>query len=323
MAESLPTVRVFLCHGMRQNATDMEGIASLFARPGFERETVDYDWRRPVVETGLELADRVAGGREQPDHTTELFAHRPVLLIGFSQGGLLCRVAAAAIAGKRRAPCGELGHEEAIVQRIEEWSGPRSSSGSPPLAVVTIATPNSGALTFGQMSVAMRALASTLREILVVRGRHHLNDLTTDRLVRALQHFEVGADFHSFSGSRFNRFSLLSGGDLSIPGPVSGFGSLSLNLDLPNDSIVEDSSVDMRNATFLPEVDLARYRHYRMYVGCTEASHLEGPGHTRILDNPYIRDKLVQIGRNLRARNPIAAKDASVLAEWDLHPRAD
>ena len=230
---------------------------------GFELDTPnnkDYKWWEKVVNAGLDLANEVIAAVRGDDN---------VLLVGHSQGGLVCRVATIALVGKQHdGRCGQ------FAERIKKWQSRNGApkKGSMKLGVVMIATPNAGALTFGQMSVAVEQIGEPIIWILDrLGGFHNLEDLTTPRLFEELQNWCVDARYLSISGVSVNRYSRGMVHNLAEILPAI---RVSVRFDVPNDGVVEDSSTDLRQSLFRPEVDLANnYRHVRAYPGSISLGH--------------------------------------------------
>ena len=254
-------IRLFCRHGMMSDHSSMAWLASelmktkKFCQPP---DNKDYEWRAPVVDSGLELADDILTS----GHSGK------VLLVGHSQGGLVCRVAATALAGEPRAS------NEDATDQISEWQERRLKGGKFPgkLAVVSIATPNSGAMTFGQMSIAAELSARfALRAAKMLDGIFNLEDLMTPRLFKTLENWRVPAKHLSISAVRVNRYSRGTLRNLSELLPME---RISVRLDLPNDTVVEDSSSDLRQSLIPPEIDVDRgYRHVRAYPGSVNLNH--------------------------------------------------
>ena len=139
------------------------------------------------------------------------------------------------------------------------------------LGVVTIATPNAGALTLGQMSLAAGLVGNMLVETAsLLHGAHNLHDLTTPKLFLEFERWRVSARYLSISACCVNRYGRRWSDLLA----KSWFERVAFRLDVPNDLIVEDSSVDLGQSLIRPEVDLSvNYRHVRAYPKSIELSH--------------------------------------------------
>ena len=253
-------INPFYRHGILSNSESMEWLADQLGQTGrfSEPNNENYSWRDEVVKSGLELADRVLAADDKSK----------VLLIGHSQGGLVCRVAAVALAGTHLGTCGQF--TERIVQWQYDHGAPNEALGK--LAVVTIATPNAGAITFGQMSVAAELLGRTILEAARLLKRvSDLQDLTTPRLFQEFENWRVDARYLSVSGVCVNRYSRRWARNLAELWPIQ---RVSVRFDLPNDLVVEDSSTDLRQSLIRPEIDLARsYRHVRAYPKSISLGH--------------------------------------------------
>ena len=250
----------FYRHGVLSDSKSMAWLAcqleqtNRFCKPNNK----DYEWRDEVVDSGLNLAKEVLETARGGD----------VLLVGHSQGGLVCRVAAVALAGEHVGTCGQ------FTKRIIQW---RSRNGAPKegsmkLGVVTIATPNAGALTFGQISVAANLLGRAIkRAASLLVGSRNLQDLTTPRLFQEFENWHVDARYLSISGVCVNRYKRGLVRDLAELWPLK---RLSVRFDVPNDLLVEDSSTDLRQSLIRPEIDLINsYRHVRVYPKSISLDH--------------------------------------------------
>ncbi|MCY4408166.1 MAG: hypothetical protein OXC15_17495 [Rhodospirillaceae bacterium] len=253
-------INPFYRHGIFANSESMEWLADQLDKTGRfgEPNNENYSWRDEVVRSGLELADRVLAADDESK----------VLLIGHSQGGLVSRVAAVALAGT------QLGTRGQFTERIVQWQcdrgAPNKALGK--LAVVTIATPNAGALTAGQISVAAELLGRTIFKAVHLLDREcELLDLRTPRLFQEFQNWRVAARYLSVSGVCVNRYSRGLIRDLAELWPVR---CVSVRFDIPNDLVVEDSSTDLRQSLIRPEIDLAHsYRHVRAYPKSISLNH--------------------------------------------------
>jgi hypothetical protein len=240
----------------------------------------DSDWTAPVLQSGLRLADKVLAvfNEEQP---------RRVILVGHSQGGLLCRIAAMAICGLVHAPA-------EVPAAFNVWmrnNRQRAMQVSPYLrGVIMLATPNSGAFTFGQLSVGGRLLLKSMTAVANLLGVRDVAELTTDRLFRSFQHFRVPrVRYLSISGSAVNRYSKISHDDLS---EIPFISRLGIHLEKPNDGVVEDCSVDLHEASLPPEIYNMeeQYEHVRVYRDCIDVSHTNIHENETIVD--IIRDRI-------------------------------
>ena len=96
---------IFVCHGIHQTSSDMDLLikqlqsghtAAAASHPtGVQQQwsviAHEHDWRQPVLLTGIELAKAVS------DRVNSTGNCQSVILFGYSQGGLVCRVAATAL----------------------------------------------------------------------------------------------------------------------------------------------------------------------------------------------------------------------------------
>ena len=250
----------FYLHGIFTDSKSMKFLAKELGKiDGFcTPNNQGYKWQDKVVESGLALASEVV--RAKPRDR--------VLLVGHSQGGLVCRAAAIALAGIHCGTCGP------FTNRILQWrckhKPPLVAEGN--LAVVTIATPNAGAFTKGQMSVLTGMLFPLVTAAVEHLSKmHNHKDLATPRLFEEFENWHVKARYLSISGVRVNRFSLNWVRDLAEVPPLR---RPSVRFDVPNDFVVEDSSTDLRQSVIRPEVDLTdSYRHVRAYPKSTSLDH--------------------------------------------------
>jgi hypothetical protein len=268
------------------------------------------NWKVPVLHQGIDFAWQLV---------EDLASWRRLVLVGHSQGGLVCRVAAAALCHPD-----ELRHaiecqanvlddsfsDTALInlEKIRTLKG-REQLAEKLVGVATVATPNSGAFTGGQLSL----ITDMVKEIMQrgaahVGGADNFEDLTSGRLQGVLQHVRVERVLYlSISGSYYNRidhrrkkgsrpapvnrvFDVLgtvadAAEGLAVP-VLSGIAKLAPRLDFPNDGIVEDASVDLTQSVYAPEIaDLdSQYRHIRLYPGNTEAVHTEICEHSVVID---------------------------------------
>ena len=253
-------IRPFYRHGMFSDHKSMEFLVRELAQTGrfCEPNNEDYEWQNEVVNLGLELAERIV----------ETAHGGPVLLVGHSQGGLVCRVATVALAGTYLGKCGQF--TKRILQWQRHWND-RLRATSRKLAVVMIATPNSGAMTLGQMSMEAELSVRAMIEAAARGGIFDLKDLTTPRLFEEFENWRVCARYLSISGVCVNRYSR---GFVRKVTELLPIRRISVRFDVPNDLVVEDSSTDLRRSLIRPEVDLAgRYRHIRVYPRSIYLNH--------------------------------------------------
>ncbi len=150
--------------------------------------------------------------------------------------------------------------------------------------IVTLATPNSGAMLQGQVSSYMSLIQWGINQFASFR-HPSVQDLTTDRLFRVLQNFGTASPVLSISGSKFSRFTTGAG---QI---VRSAGKLGLSLTLPHDLVVEDVSVDLSRSILPNEVmhhGNAVYMHLRAYENCTDVTH--SSIHNNLVIAGYIAD---------------------------------
>lgn len=271
---------IFIRHGICSTSAPLQPLEQYLAGI-FKSSTIDnssYDWRDSVLVNGARLANEVL----------KVAANRPLVLIGHSMGGLLCRVATAIFDNPNYflslaaglAP--QLSYKATDLLEIANFPFSRAKMPKPSL-VVTLATPNSGAMLQGQIS-GIPALLKAALSLFPPTNLESVADLTTDRLFRFLQNFAVSAAMLSISGSTGNRFARASG-------TISTWvGKKGLRIEMPNDLIVEDRSVDLHHSILPNEVihhGSARYLHARCYADCTNVWH------SNIYDDMNVRDLIV------------------------------
>jgi hypothetical protein len=260
---------VVVRHGIMSSREPFQGL-SRFIELKFSSAFVDnstYEWRDSVVLNGARLAGEIFAKAEG----------RPIVLIGHSMGGLVCRVANLLLTQPDLIPqhrpifqtyCG--GDDSDFNTLLDlglNHFEPRAVN-----LVVTLGTPNSGAMLKAQLN----ALGDLAADIIPAKFKS-LEDLTNDRLFRLFQYFSVSTPMLSISGSGWNRLG-------KVHAPFRLWAAhLGARLHLPNDMIVEDRSVDLAQSIFPNEVlsaPAAKYLHVRLYRGCTEMIHttMSDPG---------------------------------------------
>jgi pimeloyl-ACP methyl ester carboxylesterase len=279
MPTNSPNTLVIIRHGIFSDDANMQSLTAAITNilPNCTTDNSSYDWQEPILHSGIRLARLAVQAHLKNPQI------KKVIFVGHSQGGLVCRVAAAALLAptallKLLTPLHTIdpkyyGTAEKELGAFEQAiaSAPWSNLIK---GVVTLATPNSGAFTYGQMAIhAQLALFVAKRGVRAVRGWKNFDELTTDRLFRILQHLRIpGVPYLSVSGSRINRYRSVSARTLSSIPVIGRFG---LYLDLPNDLVVEDSSVDLGKAPLPCEIENlgTQYTHVRSYRNCIDVSH--------------------------------------------------
>src|SRR6266478_1102419 len=225
--------------------------------PNAEVDNQSYAWRDSVLLNGARLAN----------HIRNKTSGRPLVLIGHSMGGLLCRVAnvilcdAVGFLHQVSTSAADLTYKEKDLRDIEGLSFDKGTMPVPNL-LVTLATPNSGAMLEGQVS-GIPYLLKTAFHLFPPTNIQSVADLTSSRLFRFLQNFSVGTPTLSISGSKGNRFARGSG---QI---ATWSGKRGLRIEMPNDLIVEDRSVDLNNSILPSEIvqhGKSPYEHVRCYL---------------------------------------------------------
>lgn len=258
---------VFIRHGVASNEANLSILTESIEQLDFVTNNETYDWKVSIIDSGLKLAEDILSANEKV---------KQIALVGHSQGGLVCRIAALALKGQRR-PDAKAGKHKpqtmAAVEKISHWQNLHSDKiqECELKGVLLLATPNGGALTYGQFSTLGRLALRSVTAIGQLFGVQDLQECVSDELFRVVQFFKVPAvPYTSISGSAINRYSAIDHGMLNeLPG-VSRLGPY---LDKPNDCLVEDSSVDMEQAPLPIEVETGYYKHIRQYIDCIDVSH--------------------------------------------------
>lgn len=257
-------IRLVIRHGICSNAGNMTALENaLSTKLRLAPTLVDnqtYDWEASILLNGIELAKELAAAP----------AADGVALVGHSMGGLVCRIANCALTDPNfmNVVSRASGFQKADIKKIQSTVlGKRVRVGS----VITLATPNSGALTYGQMSVAAHLLQPVANLLLPVAllwfESEGVADLRTDRIFRILQQCETATPCLTVSGSWGNRFTR---GIAS--GAFHRLTQWAASMHEPHDMVVEDISVDLAHS-ILPHEFTVPPIHRRMYVDCTKVKH--------------------------------------------------
>jgi hypothetical protein len=269
---------VVVRHGIMSDDVPFQDL-SRYILGRFRNAIVDnqkYTWTDSVVLNGARLAKQIFRNNDVPG--------RPLVLIGHSMGGLVCRVANLLLSQP-----GLISRNRLIFQNYCDGDGNDfqtllgltldQHAPKAPSLLVTLGTPNSGAMLKAQVS----ALGDLLGQVAKFKYPS-LKDLNTIRLFRLLQYFSTNTPTLTISGSGWNRFK-------KAPTPVMFWAPhLAASLNLPNDMIVEDRSVDLVQSILPNEVlssGSTKYLHVRLYRDCTDVIH------TTIYDHGKVRDLLV------------------------------
>lgn len=268
---------VVIRHGFNSSDKPFVGLAAHIGAqiPHAVLDNHSYEWRESVLVNGARLAKHIL---------TSYPVEQPLILIGHSMGGLVCRVANVILRdGSFAFQVGSVGRslgypliEILDIQNFRFDLTPRRRVD----ALITLATPNSGAVLHGQVS-RMSSWGLAAANTFPPTRISSVADLTTDRLFRLLQVFTTDTRTLSVSGSKYNRFSRAVGWAVRV----------GIQLDLPHDGIVEDRSVDLRSAILPNEIvynSSAPYMHARAYLNCTDVTH------TNIYDSPVVRKYILK-----------------------------
>lgn len=257
---------IIIRHGILSSLVPFQPLAA-WLQTEFPAATVDnqsYDWKQSILLNGALL-----GGHIQANYAND----RDLILIGHSMGGLVCRVAACFLIGNSFQSSSALanGYRPDDVRTISNLHFKKRSING----MVTLATPNSGAMLGGQLGLLMGAVRR-----FVNMTHQGIQDLTSPRLFCVLQGYKVSTKVLTVSGSDFNRFSQVSG---ALSSWLKHGG---LRLDLPHDRVVEDRSVNLQESILPNEIlhqGASACKHLRAYENCTEITH------TNIYDDPVVQ----------------------------------
>ena len=197
---------IYIVHGFMSNAGNMVDLETLLRQllPNATINCFDYDWKQSVLRSAAELANASFkdAGEQKPlifvGHSMEVWFHESPMLI-------LSNPADFAALGSFLSSIDYQDDMNAVKAYRFGLKTKRRVNG-----IVTLATPNSGALLQGQVSSYMAVVQWAVNR--AASFRHpSVQDLTTDRLFRLLQHFPTSTPVLSISGSKVNRFTTGAG----------------------------------------------------------------------------------------------------------------
>lgn len=141
---------IVLRHGLASNEDVLAPLAKfLIGRaPSAFLDNSSYNWRESILRNGVDLASYLA----------KRYAGRPLVLVGHSMGGLLCRVANLALncnadfVSVMKSAGFTFGFREEDRAYAVSTAEAIANTTKPVIkGIITLATPNSGALTRSQM----------------------------------------------------------------------------------------------------------------------------------------------------------------------------
>jgi Putative serine esterase (DUF676) len=281
MPINAPNTLVYIRHGILSKAASMATLETTIKGilKNCTVDNVSYSWTDFVLLSGVRLARSVL--QTVQGDTAGTF--KKIILVGHSQGGLVCRIAVAALCDPdgmlkslRDLNVANLPYYSVPIGELEKMEDTIKSLNikSKIVGVCTLATPNAGTFTFGQLAIQAQLVFFAAKKVAAFGGWKNFDELTTDKLFRILQAVNVDeVNYLSVSGSGVNRYSSVSARTVS---QVPYIKRLGLYMELPNDMVVEDASVDMAKAPMPCEIhDLpAQYTHVRSYLNCTDVSHM-------------------------------------------------
>lgn len=222
---------VVISHGITQDYADMRPFAGLLTAnlPDHDVYLFDYDWKAPILANGRALARELGSLR-----------HSEITLVGYSMGGLVSRIAAAATPN------------QALT------------------TVIGLATPNAGSISTADLKPMAQILGGVTRKISALTPCSGLTDLT--KVVTLMQEVRNGPTAAaSVPGKRYasvpalyhheHRLAAQIGwGIMAVP----AFGMLLANhygsgkFRRPHDGIVSETSNNIAHDDFpFSEMDLA------------------------------------------------------------------
>lgn len=308
-------VHIFILHGNFSSAEKMEPLeenlkAYCASREPFEKaeeadtsapmrlnfHRLNYDYKPSLIDCAIDVYSRttkdLTAVNQDPGGSDNEGGGDQIILIGHSQGGLVCRLVALMMSGCDLKPEFAESTDDRQGLREDVWNDWRrlltythklaipSGEVGPVkrytvLGVAALASPHSGAFTMGQFSTLAGVLALGLEAFGAdVLGAKNLKDLTSDRLPRLMQYMTVPkARYLSISGSSVNRYTL--GCDTLLSEVASAvIPNFSVQLSKPNDRIVEEDSADLTNNMLPLEVE-TKPEHFSCYVNATQATHFD------------------------------------------------
>jgi hypothetical protein len=252
-------MKVVVRHGIFSNSRNMMMLESALrgAYPLIDNRT--YTWTDSILVNGVRLASELVAASLVNQN------ERHVALVGHSMGGLVCRVANCALTdpGFRQHV---RAHAKALSPADQNYID--TANLTPGIvticSMVTLATPNSGAMRKGQLG-ALALLLNVLKPAPLRSAG--IQDLQTDHIFRVLQHCSSNTPCLTMSGSFGNRF-----GQGATRITYRFLGGWLATVEEPHDLIVEDESVDL-SRSILPHELKGPVEHQRAYLNCIDVTH--------------------------------------------------
>lgn len=272
---------VIISHGITQAARHMKEFADLLGNvnPDLDLFLFDYGWTASISSNGTSLAREIE----------RLDGYDTVSLVGYSMGGLISRFAAA-------------------------------RSDHPGLeTIITLATPNAGAVSTAQLAIGAQAMLAAGRRITAFAPKQGLADLTrADRLMKELRELPevpariAGKRYASVPALYFHEGREAWDFGSSMMGAAAGglgiFNVLPLmsKVNRPHDGIVTERSCNIADPQKTPISEIDHTIGHRSDPARLHAWHAHALDcdHITVLKNPSIASLVIDL---------VTTKDWSVL----------